>query len=74
MKYAIVIERTPNNYAAYAPDLPGCMATADTREEVIQLMREGIPLHIKGLRETGEAVPRPQATVIQLDIPSTATS
>ena len=69
MKYAIVIERSPNNYAAYSPDLPGCAATADTREEVIQLMREGILLHIKGLREEREAVPQPQAAVIELDIP-----
>ena len=51
MKYAIVIEETPNNYAAYAPDLPGCVATADTREEAIRLMREGIPFHIEDLRE-----------------------
>lgn len=74
MKYTIVIERTPNNYAAYAPDLPGCAATADTREKVIQLMREGILLHIKGLRDEGEAVPQPQATVVELDIPLTATA
>lgn len=74
MKYAIVIERTPNNYAAYAPDLPGCAATANTREEVIQLMRDGIPIHIEGLREEGEAVPQPQTTVIELEIPSVATA
>ena len=74
MKYTIVIERTPNNYAAYAPDLPACAATADTREEVIQFMREGILLHIEGLREEGEAVPQPQATAIELDIPLAATA
>ena len=51
MRYAIVIEETPNNHAAYAPDLPGCVATADTREEAILLMREGIPFHIEDLRE-----------------------
>ena len=73
MKYAVVIERVSNNYAAYAPDLPGCAATADTREEVIQMMREGIAFHIRSLREEGEAVPQPQATVIELDIPSAAT-
>jgi len=72
MKYAIVIEKAPSNYAAYAPDLPGCVAMADTREEVIRLMREGIPLHIKGLLEEGEAVPQSQATVVELDIPLAA--
>ncbi len=74
MKYAIVIEKTPSNYAAYAPDLPGCAATADTREEVIQLMREGIPFHIEALLEQGEAVPQSQATVLELDIPLAATA
>ena len=74
MKYAIVIERTSNNYAAYAPDLPGCAATADTREKVIQLMREGIPFHIKGLLEEGVPVPESQATVVELDIPIAATA
>ena len=74
MKYAIVIERTSNNYSAYAPDLPGCVATAETREEVIQLMREGIPFHIEGLLEEGEAVPQSHATVVELDIPLAATA
>lgn len=74
MKYAIVIEKTPKNYAAYAPDLPGCVATADTRDEVIRLMREGIPFHIEGLLEEGESVPQPQATVIEVDVPLAATA
>lgn len=74
MKYAIVIEKTPRNYAAYVPDLPGCVATADTRDEVIRLMREGIPFHIEGLLEEGESVPQPQATVIEVDVPLGATA
>ena len=74
MKYAIVIKETANNYAAYAPDLPGCVATADTRKEVIRLMREGIPFHIEGLREDGEPVPAPQATVAEVEVPLAATA
>lgn len=74
MKYAIVIEKTPTNYAAYVPDLPGCVATADTRDEVIRLMREGIPFHIEGLLEESEPVPEPQATVIEVDVPLAATA
>lgn len=74
MKYVIVIEKTPRNYAAYAPDLPGCVATADTRDEVVRLMREGIPFHIEGLLEEGESVPQPQATVIEVDVPLAATA
>lgn len=74
MKYAIVIEKTPRNYAAYVPDLPGCVVTADTRDEVVRLMREGIPFHIEGLLEEGESVPLPQATVIEVDVPLAATA
>ena len=68
MKYAVAIEKTPKNYAAYVPDLFGCAATADTRKEVIRLMHEGIPFHIEGLREDGEPVPAPQATVTEVEV------
>ena len=62
MKYTVVIEKSPNNYAAYVPDLPGCVATASTREEVLQEIREAIAFHIEGMRADGEPVPEPQAT------------
>ena len=62
MKYTVVIEETPNNYAAYVPDLPGCVATASTREEVLEEIREAMEFHIEGMREDGEPVPEPQAT------------
>ena len=62
MKYTVVIEKTPNNYAAYVPDLPGCVATASTREEVLEEIREAIEFHIEDMREDGEPVPEPQAT------------
>ena len=62
MKYTIVIEQTPNNYAAYVPDLPGCVATASTREELLEEIREAIEFHIEGMREDGHPVPEPQAT------------
>ena len=62
MKYTVVIEKTPNNYAAYVPDLPGCVATASTREGVLNEIREAIEFHIEGMREDGEPLPEPQAT------------
>ncbi|MXX77233.1 MAG: type II toxin-antitoxin system HicB family antitoxin [Holophagales bacterium] len=68
MKYTIVIEKAPNNYAAYAPDLPGCIATGDTRAEVIRLMREAIEFHLEGLRRDGDPVPPPQTTAAQVDV------
>ena len=59
MKYAVVYEKTDNNYAAYVPDLPGCIATGKTRGVVERRIREAIAFHIEGLREQGEAVPEP---------------
>lgn len=59
MKYVVVFERTPNNWSAYVPDLPGCVAAGDTREEVECLIREAITLHIAALREQNQPVPRP---------------
>ncbi len=59
MKYVVVYEQAPNNWAAYVPDLPGCVAAGDTREETEQLIREAIALHVDSLRQHGEEVPRP---------------
>ena len=68
VKYTIVLENAPNNYAAYAPDLPGCVAAADTRDEVVELMREAIEFHLEGLRRDGDPVPPPQTTAVQVDV------
>lgn len=62
MKYAIVVEKTDNGYSAYVPDLPGCVAAADTQEEVGLLIREAVTHHVAMLREYGDPVPEPQAT------------
>ncbi len=63
MRYAIVIEKAGKNYSAYAPDLPGCIATGATVEETEREMREAIRFHIEGLREDGLAVPEPVSVV-----------
>lgn len=62
MKYTVFIERTPNNYAGYVPNLPGCVASADTRKEVFKEIREAIAFHIEGMCEDGEPMPAPQTT------------
>jgi predicted RNase H-like HicB family nuclease len=62
MKYAVVIEKAPKNYAAYVPDLAGCVATGRTRAEVRRRIRTAIRLHIEGLREDG--LPAPRATSV----------
>ncbi len=59
MRYAIVIERADGNYSAYVPDLPACVATGLTLEEVEQQMREAIAFHLEGLREDGLPIPEP---------------
>ena len=61
MTYAVVYERTPNNYSAYVPDLPGCVATGSTRDEVEKLIREAIAVHLEGLRREREPIPEPAA-------------
>lgn len=63
MKYAVVYEQTPNNYSAYVPDLPGCIATGKTREEVERLIRKGIRLHLDLMRRSGEVIPSATTTV-----------
>lgn len=61
MTYAAVYERTPSNYSAYVPDLPGCVATGASRTEVERRIRQAIELHLKGLRREGEPIPEPSA-------------
>ena len=61
MKYAVVFEKSPNNYAAFVPDLPGCVATGRTRTAVEKNIREAIAFHIEGLRDEHEPIPEPAA-------------
>lgn len=61
MRYAIVIERGETSYGAYVPDLPGCVAAADTHEEAVKLIHEAIEEHIHLLREDGQPVPEPRS-------------
>lgn len=56
-RFLIVIEKANNNYSAYSPDLPGCVATGATREEVEQNMYEAIKIHIQGLLKDKQAIP-----------------
>lgn len=59
--YAVVIEKGPTSYGAYVPDLPGCFAVGETREEVCDLIREAIELYVEALKEDGQPLPEPQA-------------
>ena len=68
MRYAIVIEKADGNYSAYVPDLPGCVATGGTIEEVESQIREAIEFHLEGLREDGTPIPPPASRVDYVDI------
>ena len=63
LTYAVVYEHTPNNYSAYAPDVPGCIAAGDTRAEVEGLMREALTYHLEMLRDYRDPIPEPQLSV-----------
>jgi predicted RNase H-like HicB family nuclease len=67
-EYTIIIEDAGSNFAAYAPDIPGCVAAGKTAEETLQLMEEALALHIEMLRDMGEPVPMPhvRAAVVQI--------
>jgi predicted RNase H-like HicB family nuclease len=58
-EYLIIVERSETGFAAYSPDIPGCIATGETREEVESNMREAIAFHLEGLRLEGETLPEP---------------
>lgn len=58
-EYTVIYEHGPDNWSAYVPDLPGCIATGRTRDETTQRMREAIEFHIEGLRLHGQSVPEP---------------
>lgn len=61
MNYMVVIERGATSWGAHVPDLPGCVAVGESREEVVQLIREAIEFHIEGLKEDGQPVPAPSS-------------
>lgn len=68
MKYAVVIEKGPTSFGAYVPDLPGCAAAGESRDEVVRLIQEAIEFHIEGLREDGQPIPSPSSTVEFIDV------
>lgn len=68
MRYTVVIEEGPSSYGAYVPDLPGCIAVAESRPEVVTLIREAIEFHLETLREEGMPVPEPHSTAEFIEV------
>jgi predicted RNase H-like HicB family nuclease len=68
-RYLVIIESGEHNYSAYVPDLPGCITTGATYEEVQKNIREAIALHLRGMIEDHEPIPVPQTAAEYADIP-----
>ncbi len=62
MRYLVVVEKGPTSFGAHVPDLPGCIAVGETKEEVLALIREAIEFHIEGLKQDGLPIPTPAST------------
>ena len=68
MQYLVIVEKGPTSYGAYVPDLPGCIAVGESRDEVLKRIREAIELHLEGLREDGLPIPEPSSDIAVVDV------
>ena len=68
MKYMVVVEKGPTSWGAYVPDLPGCVAAGDSREEVLHLIQEAVEFHLEGLKEDGQPLPAPQSSSESVEV------
>ena len=68
MRYAILIEPTATGFSGHVPDLPGCVAAGETREEMVQLLREAIEFHLEGMQLHGETAPEPTSTCEYVEV------
>lgn len=68
MRYAVVIEKGAESFGAYVPDLPGCVAVGESKDEVVRLIQEAIELHLESLKQDGQPIPAPSSTVEFIDV------
>jgi predicted RNase H-like HicB family nuclease len=68
MRYTVILEQGETSYGVYVPDLPGCIAAGETRDEALQLIKEAIELHIEDLREKGQDIPKPHSLIETVDV------
>jgi len=68
MQYGIIIEQGETSYGAYVPDLPGCVAAAETRAEVVRLIKEAIEFHLEGMKEDGLEIPKPASSLEYVEV------
>jgi predicted RNase H-like HicB family nuclease len=68
MRSLVIVEEGPTSFGAYVPDLPGCIAVGETREEALALIRDAIEFHLEGLKESGQPIPKPSSTGEVVDV------
>jgi predicted RNase H-like HicB family nuclease len=68
MQYAEIIEEGTTSFGAYAPDLPNCVAVAESKEEVLRLIQEAIEFHLEGLCDEGQPIPQPASTIEYIEV------
>jgi predicted RNase H-like HicB family nuclease len=68
MRYAVIVEEGESSFGAHVPDLPGCIAVGDTKQEVLQLIQEAIEFHLEGLRQDGQPIPPPSSTIEYVEV------
>jgi len=68
MNYMVVVEEGPHSFGAYVPDLPGCVAVGETRDEVTVLIKEAVELHVADLHARGESVPLPTSSSVTVEV------
>jgi len=68
MNDAVIVEKGENSFGAHVPDLPGCVAVAETKDEVLELIQEAIEFHLEGLREDGQSIPPPSSVVEYVEV------
>ena len=68
MRYAVIVEEGETSFGAYVPDLPGCVAVAETRNEVLRLIEEAIEFHVDGSRQDGQPIPEPSSSIEYVEV------
>ena len=68
MKYTVIVEKGRSSYGAFVPDLPGCIAVGEDREQTLRLLEEAVAFHVEGLRAKGLPVPLPQCDIAQVKV------
>ena len=68
MKYTLILEKGESSFGAFVPDLPGCIAVGEDKEQTLRLLKEAVAFHIEGLLAEGLPVPKPQCDVVQIEM------